>query len=139
MHSLQLKAALEERLAFYSRLMEKLSKAIEQEDAERIEYYQGLEQETLKSLTNLERCISALSRATGPFPEATAGQPSEDELLLESRVQKARERALEATRGNCVLLRRQLDDLKLRISQVRSKNTPLSFKDTTPSFIDLDI
>jgi hypothetical protein len=52
MHSLQLKAALEERLAFYSRLMEKLSKAIEQEDAERIVYYQGLEQETLKSLTN---------------------------------------------------------------------------------------
>ncbi|MCX7787671.1 MAG: hypothetical protein N2442_08225 [Spirochaetes bacterium] len=53
MYSRQLKTTLEERLSFYETLMERLKKSIEEEDVERVEYYRGLEQETLRSLVSL--------------------------------------------------------------------------------------
>jgi hypothetical protein len=133
MYSRQLKTALQERLSFYEGLMERLRQSIEAEDSERIEYYRGLEQETLRSLSNLEKCIAALSQHTLPAPD------SSDEMSLDTRVAQARLRAIEAARANCTLLRTQLSQLKSRMTTVRAKSAPLSFVETNPSYLDIDI
>lgn len=133
MYHRQLKIALEERLSFYEGLMERLRQSIEEEDSERIEYYRGLEQETLRSLSNLEKCIAALSQRTLPAPN------SSDERGLDTRVAQARSRALEAARANCALLRRQLSQLQSRITSVRAKSAPSSYADSNPLYLDLDI
>jgi hypothetical protein len=113
--------------------MERLKQSIEEEDAERIEYYRGLEQETLRSLANLEKCIASLSRNS--FPPQT----SADDRDLDARVAQARSRALEAARCNCTLLRTHLHQLKTRMTRVRTKSSPLSYVETTPSYLDIDI
>ncbi len=134
----QLKTTLEERLSFYENLMKHLKQSIEEEDAERIEFYRGLEQETLKSLINLEKCIAALAKNS--LPENTSSAPpSADDLDIDARVAQARSRALEAARCNCILLRKQLNQLKSRITNVRTKLSPLSYIESTPSYFDIDI
>jgi len=133
LYTRQLKATLEERLSFYETLMERLKQSIEEEDVERIEYYRGLEQETLRSLVNLEKCIASLSKNALPAPTST------DDTDIDNRVVRARLRALEATRCNCTLLRKQLNQLRDRMTNVRSKSVPLSYIESTPSYLDIDI
>ncbi|GAB4368455.1 MAG: hypothetical protein Kow009_05230 [Spirochaetales bacterium] len=137
MYHRQLKALLEERLTFYENLMNRLAESIEEEDTDRIEYYQGLEQETLRSLANLEKCVAALSRIepSNPSPYPL----SEEERDIDNRVTQARLRALEATRHNCSLIRKQLKQLKDRMSHVRPRTIPQSYKEVTPAYLDLDI
>lgn len=129
----QLKTTLEDRLAFYETLMERLKQSIEEENAERIEYYRGLEQETLRSLMNLEKCIAALSKNSLPDPSP------QDDMDLDTRVAQARIRALEAARCNCTLLRKQLNQLKGRLNTIRTKSSPLSYIESTPSYLEIDI
>lgn len=133
MYSRQLKTLLEERLSFYEGLMERLRQSIEEEDSERIEYYRGLEQETLRSLVNLEKCIAALSQHSLPSPS------SDEDMSLNTRVAQARLRALSATRANCVLLRMQLNQLKSRMTTIRTKSAPLSYVESNPTYLNIDV
>lgn len=133
MYNRQLKTLLEERLCFYEGLMDRLRQSIEEEDSERIEYYRGLEQETLRSLVNLEKCIAALSQHSLPSPS------SSDDMSLDTRVAQARLRALSATCANCALLRKQLSQLKRRMATIHIKSAPLSYVESNPSCFDIDI
>ncbi|MFQ3621237.1 MAG: hypothetical protein SNJ78_09890 [Spirochaetales bacterium] len=125
-----LKSLLEERLTFYNSLMDRLKETIDQEEIERLSYYQGLEQETLKSIASLEKCIAALCNETTATPL---------EKELEIRIANARKRALEAAQSNCSLLKDQLEQIKSKISKVKGKYIPLSYEEILPALLDLDI
>ncbi|MCX7787670.1 MAG: hypothetical protein N2442_08220 [Spirochaetes bacterium] len=65
--------------------------------------------------------------------------PSIADTDIDTRVAQARLRALEAARCNCALLRTQLNQLRGRMTSIRSKSSPLSYIESTPSYFDIDI
>ncbi|MDR2589268.1 MAG: hypothetical protein LBC67_07570 [Spirochaetales bacterium] len=118
----------EEKLIFYTGLMDRLNLAVEEGSAGKLETYSELEAQTGRELAELRRCFLARE---GESPHAAAR-----ERRLETLMEKARA-ASQKTRS---LLRREKASVAKSLEELRKKPRPANFGAAAPSptLIDME-
>lgn len=122
-----LAAIFEERLDYYSELMENLARAVIEEDAEKITAYTEMEDRAIRTLENLEKCFAARK------PEAS------DPESLNDRIEKSRVRASRAASVSRDILGKAGRDILARLRAARKASVRRNFAadSVVPGMVDL--
>jgi hypothetical protein len=125
-----------EKLQGYLAVIDSREAALSVANYERLEEYTVLEQEAIKGLLTVQRCLEPLKVL---YLQLNPGENKEVQSM-ESRLERLRQEVLQRNQESRALLRTQAQLLRTEISRVRSQKRPPSIfaGRHEPSFIDLN-